>query len=255
MPCTSVPNESLDEETLYYSCDELKFRGFLVYNPLIKTKRPAVLVAHAWMGQDDFARQQARELAKLGYIGFALDLYGDGLELKNKEEAQKYMLDLFVHRQKLRARLLAAFEIIKNRPEVDPHLIGAIGFCFGGLAVMELLRTGVAIKGVVSFHGLLGHCVHGVNAQTVPSASQLKGALLILHGHDDPLVSEEDLRAVQQEFTVAKIDWQLHTFGQTSHAFTNPELLTNQNGLQFNSLSTARAMQLMQHFFEHLLKT
>jgi dienelactone hydrolase len=213
---------------------------------------PAVIVAHTWMGQDDFVREKAEALAELGYAGFAADLYGNGTVAATIEEATALMVPLFVDRKLLQERIGAAYEAIRRHPKVDADQIGAIGFCFGGLTVIELLRSGKALNGVVSFHGVLGNQLRDVKANTVPIASSVKGSLLILHGHDDPLVSRRDIKDLEEECEKADIDWQFHAYGHTMHAFTNPEAQDSANGMVFNPKSSARAWQAMRNFFQEL---
>jgi dienelactone hydrolase len=242
----------MKEESVSYKVGNDIFKGILVYDPKIKERQPVVLVAHAWKGLDDFAKSKAIELAGLGYVAFALDLYGNGVQVKNKEEAQALMLPLFIKRKLLRERICKAYEIIANHEKVDSQKIGAIGFCFGGLAVIELLRSGFDLKGVVSFHGVLGNSLQGNKAEIAPSVNPIKGSLLILHGHEDPLVSPQDIQAIQTEFTLAKVDWQMNIYGHAMHAFTNPE--ANEKGLAFNTKANQRSWQNMCAFFEEVFK-
>lgn len=239
-------------ENIDYKCNGTTLKGCLVYKGEATAKRPAVIVAHAWRGQDEFARQKARDLAELGYVGFAADLYGDGVCVTSDEEALKLMLPFFLDRSLLRERITAAFDAIKNHPLVDPAAIGAIGFCFGGLTVIELLRSGVDVCGVVSFHGLLGDTLRENVATLAPLAKKIEGSLLILHGHDDPLVSPEDIRNIQEEFTRAHVDWQMNIYGHAVHAFTNPEAADIKNGFAFEGNANRRSWLAMSNFFEEI---
>lgn len=244
----------MHRENLKYKAEDTVMDGFLVYDPSNSKRRPAVIVAHAWYGQDDFAREKARELAQLGYVAFAADLYGNRREAKSDEEAVSLMGPLFLDRKLLRQRIVAAYDTVKKCPLVDPRRIGAIGFCFGGLTVIELLRSGVDIRGVVSFHGVLGDTLGEFKAQLEPPAKHIPGALLILHGHDDPLVSAQDIAEIQTEFTQAQVDWQMNIYGHTSHAFTNPLMNDANRGLVYNSKISQRAWWSMRHFFEEFFK-
>lgn len=239
-------------EAIEYQCKGVKLKGHLAWKNNSAIKRPAVIVAHAWKGQDDFARQKACALAELGYVGFAADLYGNGIEVKSNEEAQKLMLPLFLDRALLRERINAAVEAIKSNPLVEPSTIAAIGFCFGGLAVIELLRSGADVRGVVSFHGTLGNSLGEHKAKLAPLAKKINGALLMLHGHDDPLVSSTDVLSIQEEFTKANVDWQMHIYGQTMHAFTNPEAHDERSGLMFNVKANRRSWETMSNFLEEI---
>lgn len=239
----------MKQETEFYKIDNQTFKGHWAFPEGEAHKRPAIIIAHAWMGQDHFARHKAEELAKLGYIGFAADVYGEGKTATNAEEAEKLMLPLFENRALLQKRIRGAFDVVRKHPEVDSENIGGIGFCFGGLTIIELLKSGADIKGAVSFHGVLGTEMKSVKAKTVPIAQGIKGSLLVLHGHEDPLVSAQDIANFQKEFTEAKVDWQMNIYSHTSHAFTNPEAHDHQHGLIYQPRSSERAWWAMIHFF------
>lgn len=238
--------------TIPYVHGETKCLGFMAYDDRVQVKRPAILVSPAWRGQDDFARQKAIQLAELGYVGFAVDLYGNGTSVTDNEAAQ-YMFPLFLDRALLQARMKAAYTCISEQPQVDQSKIGAIGFCFGGLTVFELLRSGVDLKGVVTFHGVFANEREGMQAKTVPISPKATGSLLILQGEQDPLVTVQDLQNVQQEMTKAGIDWQIHLYGNTMHAFTNPLANNPKNGAMYSERATQRAWTSMQNFFGEIL--
>lgn len=242
----------MQTETIHYQSDEVTLKGYLVYAKEVIVKRPAVLVAHAWKGQDEFARQKAHALAELGYIGFAIDMYGNGRTASNDEEAKKLMSPLFLDRKTLRQRVNAALEVLKKHPMVDPAATGAIGFCFGGMAVIELLLSGADLCGAVSFHGLLGNKLGENTAKKELSSTNINGSLLILHGYKDPLVSAEDIKTAQEEFSRLGIDWQFNVYGQAMHAFTNPKAQDEGSGLFFNARAAIRSWQAMTNFFEEI---
>jgi dienelactone hydrolase len=241
-------------EEISYRAGNITCKGYLaVETSVVQYKRPVVIIAHAWRGLDSFAKEKAHALAKLGYIGFAADLYGDGRVAKNDDEAAALMGPLFLDRKLLRDRIVAAFTTMQNHQDVDPSRIAAIGFCFGGLTVIELLRSGADVRGVVSFHGVLGESLGGMNAEKIPSILPIKGALLLLHGYKDPLVSQQDLVAIQKEFSDANIDWQLDIYGDAAHSFTNPEATNPDSGMVYNESAAKRSWLSMQHFLhEHL---
>jgi dienelactone hydrolase len=234
----------MNHKFIDYQCNGKNFKGYVSYPDTKQERSPAVLVAHAWRGQDDFARNKADELAKMGYIGFAADVYGDGISVNTDEEATALMKPLLKDRSELRQRIVVAYETLSKLPHVNSSKIGVIGFCFGGLTAIELLRSGVDLRGVVSFHGLFNKDAN------LPNAAKLKGSLLMLHGHDDPLVSAEDIAAIQKEMTEAAVDWQLHIYGHTSHAFTNPEVNDPVKGLLYNAKADRRSWQSMTNFFQ-----
>lgn len=239
----------MKESLVEYQAGDVKSKGFIVYDETKKTAQPVVLVAHAWRGQDDFAREKARQLAQLGYVGFAADLFGNGKNAANDDEAGALIKPLFLDRKLLQKRILAAYEFISKQAFVNPNRIGAIGFCFGGLTVLELLRSGIPVKSVVTFHAVLGN----TGAQTVPIAKNIQGSILLLHGYEDPLVSQSDILNTQNELNSAGIDWQMNIYGHTSHAFSNPMAKDQAKGLLYNEKSSKRAWLAMKNFFEETL--
>jgi dienelactone hydrolase len=210
-------------------------------------RRPAVLVAHAWAGQDEFARAQARMLAELGYVGFAIDVYGKGRRGGSVEENSRLMTPFVEDRAMLLRRLKAAAGAAAAHPRVDGAKLGAIGFCFGGLCVLDLARAGLeGLRGVVSFHGLLGP--PGLGPQGPIAAS-----VLVLHPYDDPMAPPEAVSAFAREFTQAGADWQVHMHGGTLHGFTNPQANDPQRGIVHNPLATRRAFASLELFLRERL--
>ncbi|MDD5123734.1 dienelactone hydrolase family protein, partial [Methylovulum sp.] len=154
--------------------------GFFAFDEAIQGRRPAVLINHARGGRDGFIAEKAEKLAKLGYLGFAVDMYGQGVLGTSQEENSRLMQPFMDDRAMLQKRIQAALSTVRLMPWVDDNKIAAIGFCFGGLCVLDLARTGADIKGVVSFHGLLG-------APDNLAGQPIKAKVLALHGHDDPM--------------------------------------------------------------------
>lgn len=216
-------------------------------------KRPVVLVAHAYMGQDDFARDKAKMLAELGYVGVALDIYGNGIVAKDSDEAGRLMLPYFIDREELQYRMQAAYQSLKNLPFADTSKVGIIGFCFGGLASIELLRSGAALKGVCTFHSVVADSKFGVTAKRT-SPKPMHGAFLLLHGSDDPLNTWQDLERLAKELSLANIDWEFDLYGNTVHAFTNPMAQDKNSGLYYDEKIAKRAFTKMELFFKEVFK-
>jgi dienelactone hydrolase len=234
------------KETFEYQDQGKVFEAFVAKPDRGGTgKNPAVLVFHAWRGRDAFACQKAEALAKLGYVGVALDLYGKGVLAKNNEESGMLMQPLVKDRALLRKRILIALDATLKRPEVDSHQIGAIGFCFGGLCALDLARTGADVKGVATFHGLFDP-PEGVEKKTI------RAKILAMHGHDDPMAPPEKVLAFEKEMTQAKVDWQVHVYGNTMHAFTVPEANDPGFGTVYQPLAERRSWQSMKNFFEEV---
>lgn len=245
----------IQKEIIPYSLKEVQMKGYAAFDAKEQKKRPAVLVVHALRGQDDFARKKAEELAQLGYVGFAVDLYGEGRETQDNALAAEWMAPLFKDRAQLQERIKAAYDCVRIQPQVDPGKIGAIGFCFGGLTAIELFRSGVNLRGAVTFHALLGNQLRDMKAKTVPIAKNIKGSLLVLHGHEDPLTSQEDITHFQNELTEAKVDWQMHIYGQALHAFTNPMAHDTKHGMVYNARAAARSWKSMVQFFNEVFQS
>jgi len=207
--------------------------------------RPGVLVCHAWAGRSAFEVDKAKALAALGYTSIAIDLYGKGVLGSSTEENQALMTPFVEDREMLRARLCAIIEIVKQQPEVDAAKIAAIGFCFGGLCVLNIARAGADIKGVVSIHGLFG------KPGNSPGAT-IKAKILALHGWDDPMAPPDDVIAFTKEMTEAGADWQLHAYGGTMHAFTNPEANDPGFGTVYNPDADRRSWIAMVNFLEEV---
>lgn len=230
----------------YYEC-KTKFIGYYTFDDSFSGKRPAILVAHDWSGCNDFSRTKAEKLAALGYVGFSIDMYGEGKIGNTKEEKMALIEPLLNDRKLLARRINLAVEKVKTLDFVESSHIGAIGFCFGGLCVLDLARSGADISGVVSFHGLLFPPQQSLS-------SSIKAKILVLHGHDDPMVSVEQVNAFEVEMTNAHVDWQLHVYGQTMHAFTNPVANDPGFGTVYNPVADSRSWIVMKNFFLEIFK-
>lgn len=206
---------------------------------------PGVLVFHAWAGRSPFENGKAELLAGLGYTGIACDLYGKGVLGTSKEENEALMTPLASDRPKLQKLLHDNIAMAKSLPEVDGDKLAAIGFCFGGLCVLDIARTGGDVKGVVSFHGILA-------APGNTSDNKVDSKILALHGWDDPMATPDDAKAFTEEMTEAKADWQLHAYGGTMHSFTNPQANDPDFGTVYNSNAERRSIKAMENFLSEL---
>ena len=225
---------------------EQELHGFLAYDDENDQPRPAVLVAHDWSGRNEFACEKAQMLVEMGYLGFALDMYGHGRVGASTHEKMGLMQPLANDRRLLRERIRAAYDALIAMPEVDINRIAVIGFCFGGMCALDLARSGAELKGVVSFHGLLN------KPEEKLASHPIHAKILALHGYDDPMVRPEQVDEFCQEMTEAKVDWQVHMYGHTQHAFTNPHAHDTQLGTIYNAKAERRALQAMANFLQEI---
>ena len=228
-----------------YNHNGIKLEGLLAYDDAVAGPRPGVMISHAWGGRGEFECNKARAMAQLGYAGFALDLYGKGVLGSNPEENSKLMTPFLEDRSLLQARITQALTTMQAQEEVDATHCAAIGFCFGGLCVLDLARIGTDIKGVVSFHGLF-------NPPGNTAGMKIKAKVLALHGNDDPMVPVDAVTALENELTEAGADWQIHVYGNTMHAFTNPEANMAEMGMMYNAAVDRRSWQTMMNFLKEI---
>jgi dienelactone hydrolase len=231
--------------TVGYMDGDVLLEAFFAFDDALQGRRPVVLINHTWTGRDEFVAEKAKKLAVLGYVGFAVDMYGKGVLGSNPEENEQLMRPFMNDRQMLQKRMLAAYYAAKLMPWVDDSKIASIGFCFGGLCALDLARTGVELKGAVSFHGLLGKPDNILG-------NSIKAKILALHGHEDPLVPIEQVLAFEQEMTSAGADWQLHTFGNTLHAFTNPQVNNPDFGMAYQADADRRSWLILENFLTEI---
>ncbi|HVW62365.1 MAG TPA: dienelactone hydrolase family protein [Puia sp.] len=244
---TSAP--SLKEETVTIQADSASMISYLVYDDSVKTRRPAVLVLPEWWGLNDYPKMRARELAKLGYVALALDIYGDGKIANDPKTAQALAGPFYMHPEKAKTRIDAAIARVKTYPQVDTANIGAIGYCFGGGVLINTARLGDELKAVVSFHGsLLG---------TPAKKGLLKTKLLVLHGNSDAFVNPQVARFKKQMDSIGA-DYTFIGYDSATHAFTNPA--SDENGKKFNMpiaynpKADTASWKEMQTFFSNVLK-
>ena len=231
--------------TVGYLDGDVLLEAFFAFDDSLTGRRPAVLINHTWAGRDDFVAEKAKKIAALGYVAFAVDMYGKGVLGTTAEENAKLMQPFMDDRHMLVKRMQAALYAVKLLPWVDDSKVAAMGFCFGGLCALDLARTGAYLKGVVSFHGLLG-------APDNTEDNSIKAKVLVLHGHDDPMGPVEQVIAFEQEMTKAGVDWQFHTFGNTLHAFTNPVANNPDFGTVFQPDADRRSWLLMENFLTEI---
>ncbi len=236
----------IETKLIEYTDGDTSLEGLLAWDDRVLRPRPGVLVSHAWAGRSEFEDEKAEALAGLGYAAFALDLYGKGVRGSGPEENAALMQPFLDDRAMLQKRLLVSLATLRQQPEVEADNVAAIGFCFGGLCVLDIARTGEDLGGVVSFHGLFG-------APGNTAGNTVRAKVLALHGWDDPMATPDAAVALGQELTEMGADWQLHAYGNTKHAFTNPDANDPEMGTVYNDVADARSWIAMKNFLREVL--
>jgi len=247
---TANARAAVRTETVEYKQDGAVLEGYLAYDDAVRGTRPGVLIVHEWWGINDYIKKRTEQIAQLGYIAFAADIYGKGHRAKTPEEAKALAGRFRVgsDRTLLRARAQAGLDVLKKNPMIDPKRVVAIGYCFGGTTVLELARSGADVAGVASFHG-------GLDAPNLADAKNIKGKVLVLTGADDPHVRPEQVLAFEDEMRMAGVDWYLVVYGNAVHSFTNPASGTdNSKGAAYNEKADNRSWQAMIDFFSEVFK-
>lgn len=199
-----------------YKQGETELSGFFAWDAAAKGRQPGVIVVHEWWGHNQHARNQAIRLTKAGYVGFALDMYGKGKVTTHPSDAQAFAAEATKDPQIVKARFLAALDLVRKDPHVDPQRIAAIGYCFGGGIVLAMARQGVDLAAVVSFHGAIA-------TQQPAAPGAVKARLLVLNGADDPMVTAEQIEAFKKEMTAAGAKYEFVSLAHAKHSFTNPD--------------------------------
>lgn len=238
----------VEKTKIDYFDGDVALQGLLVRkNTEEVAKRPAVLVCHQWMGLTDYEEKRASMLAEMGYVVFALDIYGKGVRPTDRgaaaELAGKYKGD----RALLRSRAAAGLKVLQESPSVDAEKIAVVGYCFGGTTALELARSGANIAAVVSFHG-------GLSTPDPELAKQIKAKILVLHGAADPHVPADEVLAFGKEMNAAGVDWQLFAYGGAVHGFSQWHAGSDpSSGVAYDKRADERSWQAMQVFFAEVL--
>ncbi len=245
---TTLASAAIREEVFEYKDGKVSLEGFVAY-PANTSKAPGILIVHNWMGMGESVKKRARQLAGLGYIAFAADIYGKGVRPANADEAGKLAGEYKGDSKKFRSRLSASLKSLKDIKQVDDSKLAVIGYCFGGTGALELARSGAAIKGAVSFHGGLA------SKAPLTEKGTLKAKVLVLHGADDPYVPATEVATFQDEMRSAGADWQLHSYGNAVHAFSEVEVGNDTSkGAAYNENADKRSFQAMLDFFNEIFK-
>ncbi|MGE0081643.1 MAG: dienelactone hydrolase family protein [Thiohalomonadaceae bacterium] len=206
---------AIQSERVTYRDGDEELRGYLTWDDAVQGRRPGVLVAHEWWGLDDYVRNRAEAFAKLGYVAFALDLYGEGRTTDHPDETGAWSKEIQSNTELWQRRARAGLEVLRKHRLADARRIAAAGYCFGGGTVMQLAYGGADLRAVVSFHGPLP-------PPSPAQAKAIKGAIFAAHGSQDAFAPHERVQAFQTALDGAGVDWFMMVFGNARHSFTNP---------------------------------
>ena len=234
-------------KTVEYEHDGELLAGHLVHDDAWEGKRPGVVVVHEWRGLGEHAKESARKVAELGYVAFAIDMYGKGVYAKDHKEAAELSGVFREDRSFMRSRARAGLEAMLGTGLVEEDDVAAIGFCFGGSTVLEMARAGMDLDGVVSLHG-------GLGTPHPEDAKNITASVLVLHGAEDRNIAEDDGEGFRDEMREGDVeDWQMVMFGGVVHSFTNPAAGDDpSSGVAYDARATRRSWQYMDYFFDEI---
>ena len=238
---------ALKEDSVSYTLDGKEYKGYVVYDENNKDKRPAILVVHEWWGLNDYSRSRAKQLAQMGYIAMATDMFGNGQTAADPGQAQGLATPFYKDPQLAKTRLDAAIDKIKSYPQTDTANIAAIGYCFGGYVVLNAAKLGANLKGVVSFHGGLG----GVPVKK----EMVKADILVCHGEADDFVNKE-VEPFKKSMDSAGVSYTFKSYADATHAFSNPGATEKGKKfnmpIQYNAAADADSWNDMKLFFNKI---
>jgi dienelactone hydrolase len=245
---TSSAHAAIVEKTIEYTHGAKVMKGYVAYDDAKTGPRAGVLVVQEWWGVNDYIKQRTRQMAEMGYVAFAPDMYGDGKVTSDPKVASAWSGDTRKDYADWVGRAKAGVEMLKKQPGVDASRIGAMGFCFGGSTVLALAYSGEPLKGAVTFHG-------GLFAPSEQQRANIKTPIVILHGEKDTFVKAEDITAMKTALDAAKVDWFMVTYANAVHTFTNPDADSYKiPGVAYNEKAAVRSWDEMKRFFEVQLK-
>ena len=229
-------------KTVEYKFEGTTMKGYLAYDDAKKGARPGVLVVHEWWGLNDYTKMRTRQVAALGYVAFAPDMYGGGKTTNDPKIAGEW--DESVQKSgQLAPRAEAGLEVLLKQPHVKKDDIGAMGFCFGGSTVLALAYSGANLRAVATFHG-------GLFPPDEQQRTQIKAPILIMQGEKDPFVKPETIQQVKDALDAGHVDWYMVTYADAVHAFTNPHADDYHiPGIAYNEKAAKRSWAEMEQFF------
>ncbi len=244
----SSANAAIRHHDVEYSTPDSTMEGYIAYDNAKKSPQPAIIIVHDWMGLADFQKHKADELAKQGYVTFAIDIYGKDVRPKNADEAKVLATKYKSDRALLRSHIVAAYNKLIAMKRVDPNKIVVMGYCFGGTAALELARSGVPLAGTVTFHG-------GLSNPTPEDAKNIHGAVLVLHGADDPFVPPAEVEAFKKEMNDAGINYTFIAYAGAVHAFAIPSAGDDPSkGMAYNASADKASWAEFEKFLKKILE-
>lgn len=243
---------TVQTRTVQYSVNNERYTGYVAWDDSINGERPGVLVVHEWWGHGDYVRRRARQIAKLGYTGFALDMYGDGKRADHPDQAKEFMQAVKSDMDAAEQRFRAAKELLESHATVDPDRIAAQGYCFGGGIVLAMARRGIDLDGVVSFHG-------GLGTDNPAEQGEVEAAVRVHTGGADPLVPADQVAAFVEEMAKAGVDYGVRSYPGAKHSFTNPSAddyaADHDLPVAYDAQADRRSWQATRAFYRELFGT
>ena len=244
----ALVHAKLVTRTVEYKVDRDVMKGYLAYDDAAKVQRAGVLVVPEWWGLDEYAKRRTRELAQLGYIAFAADLYGGGKTTNDPAQAKAWSEALATTRLSLALRAKPALDTLRRQPQTDPERLAAVGFCFGGTTALQLAYAGAHLRGVVVFHG-------GLIVPDSDEQRRIRAALLILNGADDPYVKPGAVEEMGKALDHVHVDWSMATYGHALHGFSNRDADSHHvPGVAYDARAERRAWAAMKAFLAEQLQ-
>jgi dienelactone hydrolase len=239
---------AVKSKVVTYAYDGVTLKGFLAWDDAVTGKRPGVLVVHEWWGLNDYARKRAEELAKLGYVAFACDMYGDGKSTEHPKEAGQFAGEVRKNLKTWQGRALAGLKVLQESDLVDGQNLAAIGYCFGGSTALQLAYMGAPLKAVATFHAALP-------VPTPEQAKAIKPRILICHGADDSFITKETIDSFKTALDTAKADYQFKSYEGAVHSFSVPGAeKAGVKGLAYNAAADEQSWAAMQSLFRDTMK-
>jgi dienelactone hydrolase len=233
---------AIHTQKIEYKSGGATFEGVVAYDDSKRGVNEGVMVMPEWWGVNDYAKKRAADLAGLGYVAMAVDMYGKDKVTSDPKQAAAWAGEIRSDRKQMRARAQAALEAFKKHPRVHPGQVAAIGYCLGGTVALEMARAGLPLQGVVSFHG-------GLDVGETSATAPLKTKVLVCTGADDPMVPPAQVAVFEDEMRNAQADWQVISYGGALHSFTNPDSTKiGMKGVGYDEKADKRSWQAMREF-------